>query len=1250
MRIILIVCFYWFGLTLSAQALTLALSATDATCSSNGTVSFQVTGGSGNYSYQLSNTCGGLFPPQPEATFGTLSPCDYSVTVTDRSTGRTVTQPFEIAGNDTPLNTTVTLDVCDVVVTADGGLGPYTLNYQIGGVEQAGIMFDDTTRIDPIGDQVFRGTVTDDCGNSRPVVLDGGLTAVRNYTFSRSDGNTIFSPVGGLGPFTYTVTSSAGSFTNTTGAFPDEQLGCDLSVMVAGACPNAPYVRGIVLRGSLQVLCVNLTTGTITVDVDPPGAAPYQYRVEYDGGAVNSDDPFITGIPTNATGVIVRAFDACGDVLSGGTPVSNNRPFVPSPADGCDDLSLPLTLGRTCGGEIRSPVSFTCVSCPGSPTLMLTDPAVPVIFPTIAEPGTNLVEIEDACGDRMTCTDTTLLELQPACDSLIATYIRRFSCDNGSLSRQVVIDEDFRYTLLDENLRPLVRNQVSSVFTGLSAGIYSVAISGDCVSDTSRVELSAGQPIDPPITVTPIFTPVAAERCSFRYRVSIGQGQGPYQLTSFSDPSLVIQLNDFGLQDCSNIELPLRLVPGRYLLTSLSLCGEKEFELPDLVDVRLEDLAVAEVCPGNSTITVRSQMRTIAQWRDFFASFGLNASLRGLVNDFLTVDGEKVRGMTRVSGIAAGDHVLGIHTGFSMENCPLDTIHFTIPEYRPVRLNVDGNVLCGATGEAPVRLTPLFGNAPYTLRQIDCANPRNVLRTFRVEAGESVDATTRIVGTYCYVVEDDCGVTSDFQVEVRRLVDRTSFVYECTPAVRLFSDTVPGTFRWFDDSGLVGTGNSITVPPSLDDRSYRLEVQTAYCLLDADLVVPGRVLIPDLTLDPNTLEVVQCDMDTVALAASSTNAVSVAWRGVEEETVSAFASIRTVEAGSYTAVATNDLGCTLEQSITVRRSASPRPVLSIGDSFCPGEAAPLFVSRAASSTVRWSPTDQTTDTIEVSQADRYFVAVTSVDGCTGLDSLDFTPPLPLALQATTDSLSCFESGDGVVTALGTGGTGQLIYLVEDMPYEMGTSATGLSAGRKLVQLQDDNGCTIDTMVSIGEPDPFLLDLGRDRTVSIGDVVRVEITSNQDDYTVLSTDPMMVPEEFNGRTIVFQAINTQRVGAVIVDEDGCTARDSLLITVDRSFPLYAPSAFSPNNDGVNDAFTIQGRANGIAAIETLIVFDRWGTMLYSRETANLNDFSEGWDGSYANGRVAPLGTYVWQARIRLIDGTLRELSGSVTLVR
>ncbi|TAG06938.1 MAG: hypothetical protein EAZ44_01250 [Cytophagia bacterium] len=88
-------------------------------------------------------------------------------------------------------------------------------------------------------------------------------------------------------------------------------------------------------------------------------------------------------------------------------------------------------------------------------------------------------------------------------------------------------------------------------------------------------------------------------------------------------------------------------------------------------------------------------------------------------------------------------------------------------------------------------------------------------------------------------------------------------------------------------------------------------------------------------------------------------------------------------------------------------------------------------------------------------------------------------------------------------------------------------------------------------------------------------------------------------------------------------------------------LFIPDLFSPNRDGQNDAFKIEGDNNNIKEFEFKI-FDRFGNIVYQS-----NDFLDtkinGWNGSSA-GNMQPAGAYSWEIKGKFSDDQTLEYRG------
>jgi gliding motility-associated-like protein len=110
---------------------------------------------------------------------------------------------------------------------------------------------------------------------------------------------------------------------------------------------------------------------------------------------------------------------------------------------------------------------------------------------------------------------------------------------------------------------------------------------------------------------------------------------------------------------------------------------------------------------------------------------------------------------------------------------------------------------------------------------------------------------------------------------------------------------------------------------------------------------------------------------------------------------------------------------------------------------------------------------------------------------------------------------------------------------------------------------------------------------------------------------------------------------------VTTDNGCS--DVATVHLYGSVILYIPTAFTPNNDGLNDAFEIVGRQ--IESFE-MFVYNRWGDIVHSS-----NSLDDAWMGNVSGGNYfAPDGLYSWVIKVQGYDVDAEELRGVVHLIR
>ncbi|MEM6398512.1 MAG: proprotein convertase P-domain-containing protein [Bacteroidota bacterium] len=205
----------------------------------------------------------------------------------------------------------------------------------------------------------------------------------------------------------------------------------------------------------------------------------------------------------------------------------------------------------------------------------------------------------------------------------------------------------------------------------------------------------------------------------------------------------------------------------------------------------------------------------------------------------------------------------------------------------------------------------------------------------------------------------------------------------------------------------------------------------------------------------------------------------------------------------------------------------------------------------------------------------------------------------------------------------------------------------LCPGNYRLVAEDPDGCQATVELLVEEPILPQVEVGPDRELLLGDSLRINVQTTTPEGTV-SWSPNVSCLDSSCLEVILQPLESTIYTLELVDGSGCTARDDIQVLVDRNRTAFAPTAFSPNEDGTNDRFTIYGDA-GTVTIQDLSIFDRWGNRLFFAEELPLNDESVGWDGR-SNGQLLNPGVFVYQFRAVWLDGREETILGEVTLLK
>lgn len=280
----------------------------------------------------------------------------------------------------------------------------------------------------------------------------------------------------------------------------------------------------------------------------------------------------------------------------------------------------------------------------------------------------------------------------------------------------------------------------------------------------------------------------------------------------------------------------------------------------------------------------------------------------------------------------------------------------------------------------------------------------------------------------------------------------------------------------------------------------------------------------------------------------------------------------------------------------VALSNTPAPLTISGPQvMCKGSTATLTVNPGNGS-VKWS-TGATDQNIKITEAGTYSVTV-SENGCQRSASITVQEAAPIVIDLGPDKSVCF--GETVTLAAPTG--------MASYKWSNGASTPSIEvtrSGTYSVEVTSAAGCTATDAITITVPQEPKLDWPNELFVCYGKPVTLNASINGATYT------------WNTGAIT-PAINVSQAGtySVNITLNGCSFQRQVVVSAEECPEI--PNIITPNGDGKNDTFVMEGADPATMQIE---IFNRWGKSIYQSDR-----YDNGWD---AEG--VPAGLYFYHLK-------------------
>lgn len=404
-------------------------------------------------------------------------------------------------------------------------------------------------------------------------------------------------------------------------------------------------------------------------------------------------------------------------------------------------------------------------------------------------------------------------------------------------------------------------------------------------------------------------------------------------------------------------------------------------------------------------------------------------------------------------------------------------------------------------------------------------------------------------------------------------------------------------------------------------------------------------IIVDTPLVKATHNTTICEKDTVhlnAIGASVYNWMPIS--GISNSTISnPIASPSTTT--KYIVTGTNTNGCTAKDSVIVNVNPAPVITLTNNVTICSGSSVQLNASGGTS--YSWSPpaslnfNNVSNPIASPATKTVYYVTATNGFGCNNIDSVTVKVHNP-GIFAINQPVEVCSNSPAQLNA--SGGD-----LYQWLPADLLNNASianpvaVTSSTTPFYVILTDTICkitdTLSTAVNIF-PDPVIT------AVKSNDIDCSVPASNLSatggiQYTWEPSATLSNPSIANP---VASPLVTTKYFVTGTDINDCTSKDSVIVyvTSTNESGYLMPTAFTPNNDGLNDCYGIKDWGY-IKELE-FCIYNRFGERIFYTTSPNAC-----WDGTYKGLKQEP-GTYIYMIKAKTICRDYVFRKGAFVLIR
>lgn len=447
------------------------------------------------------------------------------------------------------------------------------------------------------------------------------------------------------------------------------------------------------------------------------------------------------------------------------------------------------------------------------------------------------------------------------------------------------------------------------------------------------------------------------------------------------------------------------------------------------------------------------------------------------------------------------------------------------------------------------------------------------------------------------------------------------------------------SYQWEPAALLSGSTSANPIATITETTTFSAFITLPNGCVDTHFVEVQALVLPQLTLS---------DPDSICLGKTSTlevsGAASYVWSpgsSLDDSTANRVVALP-ITTTTFTITAVSVDGCLGDTSLELYVRASA-PVDAGPERKVCGEGTTELRGSGAVSYL-WEPSFGLNDPTIASPSVRllsdevtYVLTGTDRFGCTGKDSVIVRKIDQPITSIITELFPCDRQSRASVTALG----GERIRW-SDGNTSRSRIITPIQGGITLIATAFIDDCEgIPDTVVIDQRNPFPVakfDASPTEGIAPVDVLFVNLSENAVRYEWYFGEGLGQSQQRD--PLWGYVAGAWQPMLIAYSAENC-ADTAVLDIVFENSSLHIPTAFTPNNDNVNDFFYLQSYGFSRFSIR---IYNRWGREVFASDAADFR-----WDGNVA-GKSAPEGVYVYQIEATSPGGRRTSRTGTVTIVR